>query len=672
MNIVYVNYTVRDSVFDYAWLSFKTYVEDNYKGSANWKWHYPINDSHAVDVNELVDKILRLDPKVVMFSVYVWNVGIAREVARVIKQLRPDIYTVFGGPYSEYKEDPEYFQKHPYIDFTCQTDGYGEPFINEFLYQIETDKDWDKVPFMVRKEGYSPVIFNKRGFIWPKRMFERNSEYLFKVKSERVAGLTTMVVYETQRGCPYGCTFCEWSGGINSKVAFRPTEDFIEDFRWLADNHLLEDVQIVDANLGQLDRDVELIRELCEMKIRYGVPNIVVLAGLSKSRKTNVYKIDTLLAQHGLSNGCKISIQDMDPQVLKNIERVDEPWENQFKFYDGLRKEFRIRLRAEMIRGLPGTTLANYYIAAGEMSKYKMFWDKYAWHLLPTSPASNPDYMKKFKIEAIDLYTDSMKDAAFNAKMLDDDEFSKIGGLVNDPAFVQPSKVVVATMSYTREEYAEMIVSDSIIFTMETEGYLARITEYLNTIGIPHSTFYKRFYDTFIDQKYLNPIQFSVLKAIIHQALDKVHEKSVAPFEYYKLEGLPWNIYAKIPTLINIAININRVEFYAALLRWIVDEFGSDEKLDDLISWSANSVKWIDYDPTKPAPFLTQYDWTSNELVAGTYLNTPLDTIYSNEDMPIEWHTIDMEQRVKQHFLRMCSLYGSRKMFEHMKVERIA
>jgi putative methyltransferase len=672
MNIVYVNYTVRDNVFDYAWLSFKSYVEDNYKGSAKWNWHYPINDSRASDTNELVDRILRLDPKVVMFSVYVWNVGLSREIARLVKEARPDVYVVFGGPYSEYKEDPEYFEKHPYVDFTCQTDGYGEPFVNEFLYQIETDKDWNKVPFMVRKEGYSPALFNKRGFQWPKRIFERNSDYLHKVNAERIGNTTLMTVYETQRGCPYGCTFCEWSGGINAKVAFRPTEDVVEDFTWLAQSGLFEDLHMVEANLGQLDRDVDLIRELCEIKKKYGAPRDVVLAGLSKSRKANVYKIDRLLAESGLSNGFKISMQDMDPEVLKNIERVDEPWEKQFKVYNELRDEFRINLRAEMIRGLPGTTLESFYKQAGEMAKHDVFWDKYTWHLLPTSPASNPAYMEKFKIEAIDLITDSMKGSAFNAKMIDEDQFTQIGGLVNDPRFIQPSKVVVATMSYTRDEYAEMVVSDGIIFAMETEGYLSRITTYLDSIGIPHAVFYKRLYDTFIDPQYLNSIQFTVLKAIILQATEKVQEKSASPFEYYKLEGLPWNIYAKIPTLVNIAINLNREEFYTAIHKWIIDQFGDDDKLEDLIKWSLNMVKWIDYDPTEPRSFSSRFDWTSDELVEGTYVNTPLDTLYSREDLPIEWHTLSMEDRVKQYFIRLCALHGSNKMFEHVKVDHVA
>ncbi len=672
MNFVYVNYTIRDNVYDYAWLSFKTYVEDNYKGSAKWNWHFPINSSKADNVQELVDEILAKDPTIVGFSVYVWNVGLSREVARLLKEQRPDVYIVFGGPYCEYKEDLDYFKKNPYIDFTCQTDGYGEPFINELLYQIETNKDWMSVPFMVLRngDGYitSPVIFQKRTYAWPKKIFERNEGYIRHAIKTRNPSVTLQAIYETHRGCPYGCTFCEWSGGINSKIAFRPTEDIIEDLTWLAENNALEDLHMVEANLGQIDRDVEVVQFICDLKAKYGVPNELVLAGLSKSKKSNVYKIDRMMAEAGLASSFKISVQDMDPQVLKNIDRIDAPWEDQFKVYNELRDEFGIKIRAELIRGLPGTTLKNYYYAAGEMAKRNVFWEKYTWHLLPTSPASHPAYISKFKIETIDSITDSTKDSVMKTQYIDDGEIIDRRGLIEAQEYVQTSKIVVATMSYSREEYAEMLISDGVIFAMETEGYLRRITQYLDSKGIPHSEFYQKLYSNFLTSKYLDSISFSVLNSIILQAQQKVQEKSAVNFEYYRLDGLPWKVYAKLPAIFNIIINLNRDRFYHAIKTWIVDEFGEDDRLEDLIKWSINSVKWIDHNPDQPRSFITQYDWTRKGSPHGRYINTPRDTTYSDLNHEIDWHTLNMTDRVNKYFMKLCSISGSNKMFKTIEV----
>jgi radical SAM superfamily enzyme YgiQ (UPF0313 family) len=668
MNFVYVNYTVRDNVFDYAWLSFKSYIEDNYKGSTKWHWPFPINSSIALSPENLANEILSLQPKVVGFSVYVWNVGLSREVARIVKEKNPNVYVVFGGPYSEYKEDADYFRKHPYIDFTCQTDGYGEPFINELLYQIETDNDWLKVPFMVMPDQNGNAVYGepypKRSFEWPRKIFERNTDYISWVHKTKVPNLTVMAVYETHRGCPYGCVFCEWSGGINSKVSFKPTELVLEDIRWLIESGSTDIFQFVEANYGQIDRDVEVTEEICRLKAIHGRPYDVAFNGLSKSKKSNVYKINRLLAESGMLIDVKISIQNIDPLVLKNIDRYDEPWEKQIPEHKALQKDFDLKIRAECIRGLPGTTLESYYHEVGELAKHNMFWEKYPWYLLPTSPASNPAYLSKYKIKTIEEYADGSRHTIISA-----DEFvNDTRGLVGNTQFAQKPKIVIGSYSYTPSEYAEMLVSDGIVFAMETEGYLRRLTQYLSSTGVPHSEFYKRFYSQFIHGGYLTDIQFSVLKSIILQAQDKVKAKSTHDFEYFKLEGLPWQLYGKVQALVNVMININREAFYSAVHRWVIDEFGDDEKLSDLIKFCSNSVLWIDHDPTNPVSFKTDYDWTDEEPVYGPVINTPRDKTYSNKNFDIDWHHLDMKDRIAKYFLRLCAINGDDKIFKNIEV----
>ena len=669
MNISFVNYTTRSRVIDYAWLSFKSYVEDNYKGISKWNWNYPIHDSEASDVDQLVDRILIEDPTLVGFSVYVWNAGLSRAVARRLKELRPDIYIMFGGPYSEYKEDKEYFRVNSYIDFTCQTDGYGEVFLNELLYQIETDHNWMSVPFMVRATdtGYEQSApFAKRSFVWPKRIFERNLDYLSTVKESGNQNIPVMTIYETHRGCPYKCSFCEWSGGINSKVSFKSTEEIIDDLTWLSTNGYLENLHLVEANFGQLDRDVQLIEMLCDMKAQHGSPKYITIYGLSKSKKKNVYQIDRLLGGAKLAYDFKISIQDLEQSVLDNIHRVDESWSKQFDEYELIRKETGVPFKAELIRGLPGSTIDNYYSAVNVFAAKKIPTQKYPWHLLPTSPAASASYMSKFKLETIDAPLEVMIADYTNALEAYVDTDSKL--LIHDPRYILPSKIVVGSYSYTREEYAEMMVMDSVVNVMEIDGYLTRITQYLQKYGILHSEFYQEFYRTFRYSKHLTQLQSFILNGIILQAKEKVNGKVNIDFDYYRLEGLPWNITARGQVYINLMINLNRVAFYKAMHEWIGETFGFIDKLDDLIVWSMNYVKWIDYDPSSPVSFITQYDWTQDEEQLGPYENTPKDLVYTLEELDIDWHKYPMDKRVSQYFLKLCSLHNTNKMFQNLEV----
>jgi putative methyltransferase len=671
MNFVFVNYSSRSKVVDYTWMSLKTYVEDNYKGSVNWHWSYPIHDSRADSIDQLVEEILEQNPTVVGFAAYVWNIGLTRAVAARLKELRPDVYITFGGPFSEYKEDPNYFINNPYIDFTCETDGYGEPFINELLYRIETDKDWSKVPFLIMKRegGYTRFAsYAKRMFVWPRKIYERNEDYLKKVLSEPYS-IPAMVVYETHRGCPYSCSFCEWSGGTNTKVSFKPTDMIYEDIRWLITNSYLETLHLVEANFGQLDRDVELIKEICELSRKTGYPKAVNIYGLSKSKKKNVYEIDSLLVEHGLAIDLKISLQDLDDDVLRNINRVDEPWQNQFEEYMKIRDKFGVLLKAEMIRGLPGVTLDTYYDSINEICKRNIYAQRYQWHLLPTSPAADKGYMEKHKLDVIDIPFNVITNDTYSN--INEVYVTKDNRLINDDRYAITPKIVVGTYSYTREDYAEMTVMDSIINVMEIEGYLSTITKYMNSVGVPYGTFYRRFYRTFKDSKNLHPIQSSTLNGIILQTLDKVQEKTQhLDFEYYEIAGIPWKIRAKIPTFVNIMININRDLFFDAIHRWIVEEFGDYEKLSDAVLWSKHNVKWIDYEPNSGWSFKTEYDWTTDNSEKGCYVNTPLDTTYTVEKTPITWHKYDMKQRVLQYFIPLCSANSDKKTFNQMKVVR--
>ena len=80
-------------------------------------------------------------------------------------------------------------------------------------------------------------------------------------------------------------------------------------------------------------------------------------------------------------------------------------------------------------------------------------------------------------------------------------------------------------------------------------------------------------------------------------------------------------------------------------------------------------MKWIDYDPENPQSFETEYDWTSKDLIKGRYINTPRDTTYSDLNHVIDWHKYDMQTRVGEYFIKLCSISGSNKMFKTIEVK---
>ena len=63
-----------------------------------------------------------LEAQVVFVSVYVWNMRISLEIAKALKNKKPEVLIIFGGPHVPNKDD-EFLKKHPFIDLACHGEG---------------------------------------------------------------------------------------------------------------------------------------------------------------------------------------------------------------------------------------------------------------------------------------------------------------------------------------------------------------------------------------------------------------------------------------------------------------------------------------------------------------------------------------------------------------------
>ena len=52
---------------------------------------------------EIAEAILKSEPRVVGFGIYIWNVRQTQEVVSILKRLRPEIIIVVGGPEVSYE-----------------------------------------------------------------------------------------------------------------------------------------------------------------------------------------------------------------------------------------------------------------------------------------------------------------------------------------------------------------------------------------------------------------------------------------------------------------------------------------------------------------------------------------------------------------------------------------
>lgn len=660
---------------DYAWLSFKTYFEDNNKCKTQWEWLDPITESFALNVDDLVNEIVQRNPDVLGFSLYVWNVGLSLHIAKLVKQQLPDCKILLGGPHITYKEDINYFKDNYFVDAVCKEDGYGEIFITEYLYQLEQPTpNLTEVPYCIFpdkglwKESFAS--FYKRDFKWPKEIYARNIEYIGRrVQKANTEDKKLYVAYETSRGCPFGCTYCEWGGGINSKVTFKSTELIIQDIDFIMDYVKPFFFSFTDANFGIIDRDVDIIKHICKWKKEKDVPSVMYFFGPSKVNKHNVYEIESLTAEYKMLSDYKVPVQDLNREVLKNIDRTDEDWQLQLENYIKIREKHGGKIRLEMILGLPGATLDSYYEALDYSCTLDTFGRRYIWHLLPTTPASKAEYRDKFKIKSLktSFGMRSTVDGGFGIiKQQHEEEKVQARHMVVEPEWMVPTEIVIETSSYTRKEWVNMFLLDHIILQSEVGEILAPLTKYLSQRGVKHSTFYRSFWNDFLygDNK-LTQSQNNLLKALKEQAEQKVEQSEVVDFEYFSTpSSYPFQIRCVPGPYFNIIFFSNVVAFYMAVLDWCNSKFGKDPIRDDLISFLCGNTKNLTYTPNQ-YKFTTNYNWLEY-IKTGNVVQSK--TTYVPQD-EVEWGNIDdLNIRIRKHFLPLCSNSIKTRFFQDIRV----
>ena len=280
----------------------------------------------------------RMDnPKLVAFSCYVWNWEYSKAVAKAIKQSYPNCFILFGGP--QIPDDPEkkaFFENHPYVDSVIL--GEGEEAFLQTLLTIHNNNVPEKIiKFPRMKELVSPSPYTSGIF---ERVISENPNIEWN---------TTL---ETNRGCPYSCTFCDWGSLTQSKVKCFSEQRVLSDIDWIGKNKIPY-VFLADANFGILvERDMRITKYLRNTQITTGYPNKTYVTWAKSFKKKETLDVIKEFYKGNDFHGLIISLQSMNNQTLVDIKRSNF----QLNDIENVAKEVNkigLRPAAELIVGLP-------------------------------------------------------------------------------------------------------------------------------------------------------------------------------------------------------------------------------------------------------------------------------------------------------------------------------
>jgi len=450
------------------WASAKTYYERNGAHCDQWQWILPYFDIYDVD-NEARIKELFLEhqPDIFAMSLYVWNYRLSLRIAAWIKEVAPQCIVVTGGPHQNFKHDVEWFRRHPYIDASLPGECYGELCFQEMLDNYHNGViDWAQVTDIRYPRGQSRLIAASSRTM--QRDKKKDFDYDWAAFSSQYDGISKFIEYknqvsprsrlmsilETTRGCPYGCTYCDWGGGIATTVIKKNVDRVKQDVSALASLNL-HMLYLADDNFGIYgERDIEIIKYIAnfDFKVFYG--------GFAKTvnRLDDVRRIVEIDLEHHLSHHdeIKISIQSLDSVVLKNIDRINIPYNQQIETFEPIAQHRKIPMYGEIILGLPGITVDKFYHELSVFAKDKLSIQWYPWLLLPEAPAYAADYRRQFGIETI----------------------SKQNGWFYDETGAE-YEVVIKTNSYTQKQYLQMLLSTSFYNLVVQGGYYQQTFQWI-------------------------------------------------------------------------------------------------------------------------------------------------------------------------------------------------
>ena len=346
-------------------------------------------------LEDIDEAIASMDnPALVGFSNSIWNYQYNLEFAKRIKEAYPDCIIEFGGHHIP--PDTSYLEKYSFVDIL--THGKGEESFKNILLWILGDMDIRDIPNISYREKSGKIIKNETVAI---HITDYPSPYLMGLFDDIIKNskYSLSCVLETNRGCPYNCCYCDW-GELNSKVRLFPLDKVFAELDWMARNKM-EFVYCVDANFGMFERDEKIAQKLVDLKETFGYPNRLQVS-YAKNEPDRVFKINKLLADHGIGKGATLAMQSLEPEVLKNVGRANISKEEYMRRIAQFRSA-GISTYTELILGLPGETLDSFCRGLCELLELGQHSSVSAYHceLLPGSIMNTKEYMEKYKIQTV-------------------------------------------------------------------------------------------------------------------------------------------------------------------------------------------------------------------------------------------------------------------------------
>ena len=314
------------------------------------------------DPEELLDCVDKTPPDLLGISSYPWSQQLSFATFREVKARHPGVITVMGGPNypSELRRQESFLQAAPILDFYVYLEG-EHAFANLVSRLIEVDGDIAKA----RIDPIAGIHFLSDGGEMVRGVTPDRAVDLDYIPSPYLNGLMDRFIeqgirptIQTNRGCPFTCTFCVEGSDYYQKVRLFSQQRIADEITYIAERVKPETVlSIVDSNFGMFKQDLDTCRTIRKAQDKYGWPTDIILT-------TGKNQPERIVEAARLTRGAfpvGLNVQSLHLPVLENIRRKNISLESMLSAAEEARKVNKTtRSNSALIMSLPGETLKSH------------------------------------------------------------------------------------------------------------------------------------------------------------------------------------------------------------------------------------------------------------------------------------------------------------------------
>ncbi len=276
------------------------------------------------NVEECTREILKLNPKIIGFTVYNTNYMQSVLLCRGLKRINPKIITIFGGPTPTVQSE-DILDCESSVDICVR--GEGEEIALKLLNYLKAN-DFDLEKTTLEKVWGITFKRKKNIIINPDSDILSSNKsvkyYIDKYPSPYLSGVISAsqafpLGIITARGCNQNCIYCNCSIMSKKNIYFHSINRVIGELAYINENRSSKfPIPINDDGFTIIPSRA---KEICEKIIEY--PLDIPLACITRADKIDEELLD-LMKQAGFQS-IGFSLESAVPRILRTIGKVNPP-----------------------------------------------------------------------------------------------------------------------------------------------------------------------------------------------------------------------------------------------------------------------------------------------------------------------------------------------------------